>query len=133
MKKQISKKILAFFLSFQLIALAIAGAFAVQVRKANATPSNTIFTWSDLADLVYDIYPNNEIIEAWFDFFSGSGSVNNAYQINLFDNQDYLIIAALGSEPSEIAISVWQWTLGLPASHSDGWTIRSNGLLVKQK
>lgn len=127
MNKRKSKKILALFLSFQLIALAIAGAFAVQVKKANASPSNTIYTWSDLADLVYDIYPNNEIIESWFAYFGNDDSINNPIGINIFNSNRYLVLCALGSEPSEIAITVWRWNIGAQYDiHPDGWTIFQN-------
>lgn len=127
--KSVYKSLLAWFVSFSVIASAFAGAFAVNFGTANAQVSQTIYTWSQLADLVYDIYPNNESIESWFAYFGNDDSINYPIGEDIFSSNQYLVLAALGSESGEIAITVWKWLYDTNYYHNDGWQI-NNDLIV---
>lgn len=125
--KSVYKTFVAWFVSFSVIASALAGAFAVSWKKAFATPSTTIYTWSQLEDIVTDIYPNHEDIESWFAYFANSDSINYPIGIDIFNDNQYLVLAALGSEPGEIAITVWKWISNpLNYYHDDGWQINND-------
>ena len=124
--KSVYKSFLAWFVSFSVIASALAGAFAVNVKKANATYSQISYTWSDLENLISDLYPNHEDIESWFAYFGNSDSINNPIGLDIFNAPNYLVLAALGNEPQQIAITVWKYGLSGGPTHSDGWYISND-------
>lgn len=124
--QNVKGKILSFTVSFSVLALTIVGAFAVSFKKANATYSQISYTWSNLEDLVLDFYPNHEDIESWFAYFGNSETVANPIGVDIFNAPNYLVLAALGNEPSQIAITVWKYGLSGGPTHSDGWYISND-------
>lgn len=129
LRQNVKGKVLSFAVSLSVLALTIVGAFAVSFKRAAATPANNIMTWSDLADLAYDQFPDNEIVEYFFLYFGNDPNVGIG--VDIFNSQDYLVLAAIGSEPGEIAITIWQWVGSGTDYHTDGWQIKQNSIFAK--